>query len=501
LDNSVKKIVIIGGGMAGWLTALSIVKFLKNVECTLIESSTIGSIGVGEGTTGLFLEYISSLGIDVSEFMQKTDALPKYGINFLNWTGNNSNFYSPIDGSYYDNDGLDLLFFGAILNDLDVNGTSRFLTVIDENKTDIFLKDNLLESRFKNFALHLDTFKTIEYLKNYTLNNFNNIKCIDRVIEGIELSNTGSLSTITLADKNKISGDFFIDCSGLAKIAIKHLNPKWIDYSNELIVNTAIPFTLKNDLTDKKTFTTARAMNSGWVWEIPTKKRIGRGYIFNDSFISEQDALNELEEFYKMPVEKVKTIKFSSGRLDQVWIKNCVAVGLSAAFLEPLQATSIHCTIVQLNDLIKNFLNCPLGTLMSEENAADYNNRISKLYSGMADFVSMHYSGGRNDTKFWQHISNNQKIRKNSKKIIEKAKFRLTRSDDFEVHAGFAGMHMWNYSLYGLGHIKKEVVRDILSNINFDFSQLPTHIKYFKEETRNLLLGALNIKDIEKLNE
>ena len=493
--------MIVGGGMAGWLAALSIVKFLKNVECTLIESSTIGSIGVGEGTTGLFLEYISSLGIDVSEFMQKTDALPKYGINFLNWTGNNSNFYSPIDGSYYDNDGLDLLFFGAILNDLDVNGTSRFLTVIDENKTDIFLKDGKLESCFKNFALHLDTCKTIEYLKTFTLNNFDNIKCIDNVIESIELSKTGTLSKIILTDKTKIVGDFFIDCSGLSRIAIKQLNPKWIDYSNELIVNTAMPFTLKTDLFDKNTFTIARAMNSGWVWEIPTKKRIGRGYIFNDSFISEEEALKELEELYKTPIEKIKTIKFSSGRLDKVWIKNCVAVGLSAAFLEPLQATSIHCTIVQLNDLIKNFLNCPLDAILSEENSTEYNNRISKLYSGMADFVSMHYSGGRTNTDFWRHISNKQKIRENAKKIIEKAKIRLTRSDDFDVHAGFAGMHMWNYSLYALGHIKKEVVCDILSNINFDFTQLPTHINYFKKETQSLLSGALTVKDIEKLNE
>ncbi len=496
-----KNIIIIGGGTAGWLTAISIAKFLKNINCTIIDSSTIGTIGVGEGTTGLFLEYINSLGIDFNDFFLSTNAMPKYGIKFTDWTNEKSSFISPIDGSCFGNDGLDVLFFGSLLKKCNVNYTSSCATLIEEQKTDILFENGSMKSIFGNIALHLDTFKTIEYFKNFALKNFKNIKHIDKTILDFEMSKDGNLSNVVFCDESKCHGDFFIDCSGFSKIAIKKLNPNWIDYSKSLTLNTAIPFKLKNDTFKKELYTTARALKNGWLWEIPTKNRIGRGYIYDSNFTNEEKVISELESIFETDVEKIKTIKFSSGRLEKFWIKNCVAVGLSAAFLEPLQATSIHCAIVQIDDLIKNCLNCPLETILLEENIKNYNERISILYSNMANFVSMHYSGGRNDTEYWKHITNDVRCLEGAENIIQKAKCRLTRSQDFNIHAGFAGMHMWNYSLNGLGHFHNETLEQILSNINFDFSKLPIMIENFKNNIRSLVSNTLTLEEIEKINE
>jgi len=493
-----EKIVIVGGGTAGWLTSFLISKHKPNIKCLTIDSSKLGSIGVGEGTTGLFLDVLQQAGLDLDEIIRETDALPKYGINFTNWASTPGSFISPIDGSYSSNNlSIDMLFFGALKNNINIDDASRFASMINLNKTDLYFdQDNKIKNIFGNSALHLDTFKTINYLKKKSL-ELGTIH-IDSEIDKINIDQDGNIESVLLSNKNIISSDLFIDCTGFSKILMKELGTEWVDYSNHLPVNTGMPFVLENDVFEKNLYTTAHAMNNGWLWEIPTRNRIGRGYVYSDQFASEDDIIKELEIKFQTGVTPVKSIKFNSGRLENVWVKNCVAIGLSAAFLEPLQATSIHCSIVQINDLLLNCLNPTVESTIDPIVIKQYNARMSKLYSHTADFVSMHYSGGRTDTPFWNYVTTDLTRTPRAEEIVHLSKIRLSRSYDFEIHAGYVGQWLWNYSLNGLGHFSKNTVDQLFDNLNIDSQEITSMINNYLSDT---IKNTTHTKNLKSFNE
>jgi tryptophan halogenase len=493
-NNEKIRIVIVGGGTAGWLTAFSISTIRKDVACISIDSSKLGAIGVGEGTTGLFLDYLTDLGLDFDEIIRETNALPKYGINFINWTGDQSSYISPIDGSYFPSSALDTLFFGSLAFDKDINLTSRCSTLIKNKSTDLFLTNGKVSKKFSYPALHLDTFKTIEYLKKKSMNN--GCEFVDSEVVSVNLDTAGNIQSLSMSNGSTISGDLFIDCTGFGQVLISKLNPTWIDYSNYLPVDCALTFKVDNDSAEKNLYTTATALNDGWMFEIPTRQRIGRGYIYSSKFADEQKIIKELEDRFQSNIHKVKSIKFDSGRLKNSWVKNCIAIGLSSAFLEPLQATSIHCTIIQIRDFILNCLADTADNSLDPVIVESHNNRISKLYQGMVDFISMHYSGGRTDTEFWKYISNNVKRTPKASEIIHLSTCRLPRQCDFDVHVGFAGPNLWNYSLNGLGHFKKDVLEKITRLANINPSYINNAIAHYYKETQVLTAGCFNIDQL-----
>jgi len=489
-------IVIVGGGTAGWLTALLISKNRPDINITSIDSSKISSIGVGEGTTSLFLDSLIQCGLDFDEIFKETHALPKYGINFINWNKNSKNFLSPIDGTYSFNSKVDLLLYHSILNDTNINYASRFGTLMEIKKTDLYIgKDNKLKSTFGNSALHLDTFKTIEFLKQKSIEN--KVLHKDCEIVDIKLDQLGNISALVSNQGEIITADLFIDCTGFSQVLIKKLNAAWIDYSKYLPVNTGMPFVLEHDNNEKNLYTTAHASDSGWVWEIPTRHRIGRGYVYSDQFAHEEDIIKELEERYRTGVSKGRSIKFQSGRLKEVWIKNCLSVGLSSAFLEPLQATSIHCSIIQIYDLILNCLGKTKDTSFSEEIINSYNQRIDKLYSHMADFISLHYSGGRIDTPFWNHVTTNLTRTQRTDQIINLAKQRLTRKIDFDIHEGYAGQWLWNYTLAGLDHFDKKTISDFFQIHRIKLDETDTTLSLYLNETKSKTMHTFSLKELD----
>lgn len=493
-NNEKIRIVIVGGGTAGWLTAFSISTIRKDVTCISIDSSKLGAIGVGEGTTGLFVDYLTDLGLDFDEIIRETNALPKYGINFINWSGDQTSYISPIDGSYFPNSALDILFFGSLAFDRDINLTSRGLSLIKNKSTDLFLTNGKVSKKFSHPALHLDTFKTVEYLKKKSINN--NCEFIDSEVVSVNLDAAGNIESLFMSNGDTVSGDLFIDCTGFSQVLIKKLNPTWIDYSKYLPVNCALTFKVDNDSAEKKLYTTAIALNNGWMFEIPTRQRIGRGYIYSSEFADEQEIIRELEDKFQSKIHKVKSIKFNAGRLENSWINNCIAIGLSSAFLEPLQATSIHCTIIQIRDFIVNCLSDNANNSLDSVVIKSHNTRISKLYQGMVDFISMHYSGGRKDTEFWKYISDNIKRTPKASEIIHLSTRRLTRQADFDTHEGFAGPSLWNYSLNGLGHFKKDILEKTRNLANINPSYIDDAIKYHYNETQVITADCLNIDQL-----
>ena len=328
------KVVIVGGGTVGWMTSLYLSSIKNGNEYINISSEEIPIIGVGEGTTGRFVDEFSKIhyGLNITELMIKINALPKLGIKFRNWT-DKGDFYSPIDGTYTQDFYIDYSSY--------IRPTSQFTTLMNNHKTNYVLKGDQLEYNINGHAFHIDAYKTSEYFRELSVQN--GVKHIEGTVRDFDFH------SVTLKDGREITGDLFIDCSGFSRVLSQDCG--WEDYSKYLPVNRGITFRTSDE--KKNEYTVAEAMDNGWTWEIPTREKVGRGYVYCDEFAT--DVEQEIEKRYGQ-VEWGKEISFKSGRLEKFINRNCVSIGLSSAFLEPLQATSIHCALVQLELFVQEFM-------------------------------------------------------------------------------------------------------------------------------------------------
>jgi tryptophan halogenase len=493
------KIIIVGGGSAGWLTAFGFSTSRPQHQYYVIDSSVIGTIGVGEGTTGKFHDFAHSRGISKLELIKGCNALPKYGIKFFNWRNDGKDYISPVEGSTTGHKQIDWSIYATLALDKPLYYPSKGALAVHLGKSDYMLSDQGLNEVFDGiFPLHVDNVATGEFFKRKCLEH--NVTHIDsRVLQVNKDSINGNIVSLVLENGQSINGDLFIDCSGFSQLLIKEMKPDWIDYSKFLPVNSAIPFALIGDDSSKNTYTTARAMSAGWMWEIPSRNQIGRGYIYDDRFTTEEQALDEVEKLFGKEIKKVKSIKFKTGRLEKPWIKNCVAIGLSAAFLEPLQATSIHCAIAQIEDFITTCLDETLDQTLNPVSMKLYNQRISDLYSCMADFISLHYTGGKSDSDFWKYVSNEVSPTDKVKEIIELAKSRGTRYSDFETKEFHAGQPIWNFTLAGLGHLKKDVAIRIINNFSLDMQGVYMDLENMYNLHKFRLENSFGINELNNL--
>jgi tryptophan halogenase len=348
----VKKVVIIGGGTAGWLTALVVNKFWKNTIVTLIESSKIGILGAGEGSTPNFGDILNSLNIKQSEFFLKTGCTVKNGIKFKNWTGDNSIIHHGFAG----------------------DGTNPFI---------------------QRNAYHFDAKLVAEYFKEIAVSR--GVNWIDNEVFEIDCKDN-IVNSLQLKDGSIIDLDFVFDCSGFFRIIIDKVHKeKWISYSDYLMMNKAFGFFLPqtNKYTlDNREYTYITSMNSGWMWQVPLQHRWGCGYVFNDNYTSVEDAKREAESIIGQEIKIQKVFDFKPGRYERSWIGNSISIGLSYSFLEPLEATSLMSIIMQLKKLMDiDFDN----NLINE-----YNKACSEILEQNMLFTRYHYLCERDDTEFWR---------------------------------------------------------------------------------------------------
>ena len=467
------KIVIVGGGTTGWMVTYYL---SKTHQCVNISTDEIPIIGVGEGTTGRFPTVFK---MDPIDMMLGMDALPKLGIKFEGWSTEKESFWSPIDGGSVTADDyfLDYSLYAC-------GPCSTFTRMMADNKSNFFVNHPYIQSDVSSHALHIDAYKTSSFFKQKCLDEFK-LKHYNEKVIGVNRDSNGNIISVQLPGDVTVEGDLFIDCSGFSRVLSDHI--EWIDYSKYLPVNSAVVYKTKETI-DRKPYTTAKAMKYGWTWEIPTRNKIGRGYVYCDKYASEDDILSELGD-----VEKVKSIKFNSGRLDKFLNGNCVTIGLASGFLEPLQATSIHTSIIQMELLVYNF---PTKQSFSDKILVDqYNSMMSKFWDKMRDFVSVHYTGGKKDTEFWTNFEFPDTVNR----IVHLAKTRLTRSFDFEDRiTGDVGQESWNPTLWGLGHFDKCNIQKVfdsdganLEDVRQFFSKGVDTNKYLTIENLNSLLNSL----------
>lgn len=478
-------IIVVGGGSAGWISAYLLSKKSKGHNITVIDSSAIPIIGVGEGVTGRLTDFFEDpeLELDEFEFIQETWALPKYGIKFSNWKEKDKSFYSPIEGSVTENLNFDVYLYNTIYRGNDTALASLSGNFYLENKIPWRREGENLHW-FGGKAYHFDATKVGEYFKKKSLEA--GVKHIDAKIEQV-IVNADKINSLTLDTGETVAGEFFIDCSGFARLLMSKLNNPWITYTDRLAVNSGMIFKLENDTFEKQSYTHANAQGSGWIFEIPTRYKIGRGYIFSSDFTSEDNIIQELETEYGQKIEPIKTIKFGAGRFEKTWHSNCLATGLCGSFIEPLQATSLHVTITQVLKFVRDCIQSTDDKTIYQPSMNSYNRFFKRMYDDLVDFVQVTYMGGRTDTDFWKYMTHDAKRSDKLNEILELAKHRLLRFNDFDQYEGYAGQALWNYTLAGLGYFDKAVIENTFDNHHIDIDQVNADwIKYYVDVKRNM---------------
>ena len=387
------KIVIVGGGTAGWLTALYAKKLFKNDHITLIESQDIPIIGVGEATTPHIIDFLEDLHIDFVDVIKNTDGTIKNGISFEDWNGDGKKYLHGFsvrdEANPFILDNSKSNFYDVYLRYLIQNK----LSFLENTYTPLISYQNIINLRNQSFALHFDAAKLSNYLSKLSINR--GIEHIIDEYECCEQDENGFIKKIKTKN-HLLDVDFVFDCSGFQKLFIGNLfEDRWIDYQKHLPMKKAVLFPTKN--TSSKPYTTARAMKYGWVFEIPLQNRTGRGYIFDSDYINTDQACEELQTVYD-DVELLRTINFSAGRFTNSWIKNCIGLGLSTNFVEPLESTSIFTTIGQLK-LLKKFKENIIN--QDENEIKNYNKIIGNNNDAILNFIYLHYLTKRRDSDFW----------------------------------------------------------------------------------------------------
>ncbi len=403
--NRVQKVVIVGGGTSGWMTASLMAKLLgSQIDIILVESDDIGIIGVGEATIPPIQVFNNVLGLDENDFIRKTQGTFKLGIQFENW-GSVGNKYMHAFGTM----GHDIGFlpFHHYWLRTQAEGDTSDLWDYSFNyqvaKADKFSRlDNIPNSPLAGIshAFHFDALLYAKYLRQGSEQL--GVKRIEGlVIDTILNAETGFIEAIALKDGTKISGDFFVDCTGFRSVLMgSALGIGYTSWADWCKVNRAIAVPTENG-ERMRPYTQSIAHESGWQWRIPLQNRAGNGHVFCSDFISEDEATDTLmNNLEGKPLADPRSFSFTVGRREKFWHKNCVAVGLSSGFLEPLESTAIHLiqnSVVRLAQMFPT-----MGFSAANEN--EYNKQIAFEFERIRDFIIMHYKvSERTDSPFWRH--------------------------------------------------------------------------------------------------
>lgn len=398
----VRRIVIAGGGTAGWMVAAGLSKSLgRTFDIRLIESEEIGTIGVGEATIPTLHFFHEILEINEQEFMAATQATFKLGINFENWRNVKEDYFHSFGktGKPHWSAGFQHFWLAGRERGLasDYGDYCLELRAAMDNR---FAK---LPNWGLNYAYHLDATLYAAYLRRYS-EALGVVRTEGKIVKVHTDANGGpshgGITALTLNDGALIEGDLFIDCTGIRSLLLgETLGVPYQDWSQWLPCDSAVAAQTAS-IGEAVPYTRSIAHPFGWQWRIPLQHRVGNGLIFSSKYLSDEDAKTTLLANVQGEVLRPpRVIKFTPGQRDVVWKKNCVAIGLSSGFLEPLESTSIHLIQRGLTRLIQMF---PAGGVCQSD-IDEYNTQTRTAIETIRDFIILHYHvTNRSDTPFWQ---------------------------------------------------------------------------------------------------
>jgi tryptophan halogenase len=411
-----KKITVLGGGTVGWLTALMVKEHYPAYDVTLIENSEIGVLGAGEGTVPNILDIFDTIRIPLSDLIRECSATIKVGNKFSNWCGDSSEYFLPFDVTHPN---LSLtnkvalthiqypFLTACVANNQSVDDILFTAKLAEQNKVPYLHtpKDDTTDplgnfTKLATIALHLDARKLAVYLRKIA--EVRGITRIDGNYVSAELSEQGNITQLNLEDGRHIQSDFVFDCSGFARLLIgKLFKTEWISYSKYFPQNTAVPFFIPHDNTNVKSYTQSRGMKYGWMWRVDVQDRSGCGYVFDSTLITPEQALAEVEEVLGHPVTSPKTFTFNAGIYKTSIVNNCMAMGLSSGFIEPLEATAIWQNMTMLTEFL---MHDGINNYNSKQFLKSFNQLYDQMNLEILEFIQGHYVTPRADTEFWKKI-------------------------------------------------------------------------------------------------
>ena len=422
---TIKKVVIVGGGTAGWMTASYLrAAFDSRLDVTLVESAGIGTIGVGEATFSDIRHFFEFLRLAEHDWMPACNATYKLAVRFQDWRGPGHHFYHPfeqlrsVDGfpltdwwlRYPNTERFDKdCFIMASL--CDAGRSPRYLdgSLIDQEFVERDRADDAPRSTIADYqgaqfpyAYHFEAHLLAKYLATYATKR--GVRHLVDDVVGVEQDSRGWVSHVATAGHGRLEGDLFIDCTGFRGLLLnKALGEPFISYQDSLPNDSAVALQVPLDMDREpiRPYTTATAAAAGWIWTIPLASRIGTGYVYARDYCEPAEAERVLREFAGPAAAEVAAnhIRMRIGRSRRSWVANCVAIGLSSGFVEPLESTGIFFIHHAIEQLVRHFPAADWDPRLPEM----YNSSVAHVMDGVREFLCLHYrAAGRADNQYWR---------------------------------------------------------------------------------------------------
>jgi hypothetical protein len=474
MNKAIKNIVIVGGGTAGWISAAMLAKQHSqaknsNINITLIESDKIPTVGVGEGTFPTMRKTLKTIGISETELIRRCDATFKQGAKFVSWRLNDSKefYYHPFNvPSGYGQ--FDMTAYWQKKENQEQYG--RFAESVDFQ--DQICEAGLAPKNIKtpeyqsilNYAYHFDAMKVVELIKEKALElGVNHV--VDKLTD-VHLDEAGYIEYLDCEKSGRVNGELFIDCSGFAAVLIdKALKVPFIPAKkylfNDFAISTQIPY---DDGEDIACHTIATAQTAGWTWDIGLSSRKGMGYVYSSDHTTHENAIKTFAQHIGPKAEGLtfRQIPFTSGYREKFWHKNCVAIGLSAGFLEPLEASAL---ILVDNSAEWVSERLPTDFNSMEIIAKQFNHGFIKKWEAIVDFLKLHYVlSERTDEAYWRDNIQKESMSERLQDLLELWKYHPPHTNDTHAQFDVFPIASIQYVLYGLNFKSDLSKQDYLYN-------------------------------------
>jgi len=492
---SIKSIVIVGGGSAGWMTAATLSKVLdlSKYSVTLIESEDIKGVSVGEATIPQITLFNRILGIDEADFIRATNATYKLGIEFKDWKRKGHAYFHPFGTFGINMEALPFHHFwlkrfnegaGGDLCSYSIEAmaakSGRFGKVNAQNNSPLA---NM------SYAYHFDSTLYANFLRDFAVKR--GVRHIKGKVGAVSKHPNGHINTLTLQNGHCIDGEFYIDCSGFRSLLLeKEMDATFNDWSDLLPCDSAIAIPCKTADSMLKPYTQSTAKNAGWTWRIPLQHRIGNGYVYASKFTEKEAALDDLmAQLEGEPLAEPNFLAWKTGMRPQSWIKNCLGIGLSAGFIEPLESTGLHL----IQSAIARLMTLFPSNRFCQSDIDMYNRQTTKEFEQIRDFIVLHYAlTERNDSEFWRYCRNISLSESLEQKVqLYKDSGRIFRIDNelFNETSWLAVMHGQGLRSEGyhplVDRMSTSLIDERLSHIasviNKSASLLPEHAHFIAQ--------------------
>ena len=397
------KITVVGGGTAGVMAATYLKSYYGElVDVTMIYDHSKPGIGVGESMTPSFDSYLKAVGVSTIELVQNCNATIKLGLQIKDWTHEGSLGYH----SFAINEAMHSV--DPVLNYYNAVAAYDILTDQFEgshNYDEFYFDNNLIfgaDNTSYRHALHIDANLVGRYIEDKFKDRIN---IVDGIVQQVNVKDR-RIESIVLESGETYTSDLFIDSSGLAYALIKHLEPEWVNIQDQLPTNRTIPNPVFKDFDYIPPYTSAKATKNGWILDVPLSNRRGCGYVYSSDFQTDEDAKIEFNKWlvktHNVELTSDRVIKYDNGYWKEQYIGNCMAIGLSAGFVEPLEATSIHMAFSLMEEFTSMY-----SLTESTVNNRTYNTVANRVYENSMEYIRYFYHTNRTDSEFWQYMTNN----------------------------------------------------------------------------------------------